>query len=57
MDKTIYQCMKRGDDVNKTLSVVHYADTEVEGIAWLEKNGGGVYHNQLRGFKFEVKPK
>jgi len=55
MGETIYQCCKCGKDVNKTLSVVHCADTEAEALKWLEDNGGGVYRNILHRIKFEVK--
>jgi len=54
---TIYECCKAGKDVNKTLKVVHNANTELNAIDWLEKNGGGVYRNALHKFQFTVKGK
>jgi len=53
---TIYQCLKRGPDVNKSLILKHEADTQKEAVEWLEKNGGGVYRNILHNLQYEVKP-
>ena len=53
---TVYQCCKQGKDVNKTLTVIHCADTEREAIEWLEKNDGGIYRNILHNFQFYVAP-
>ena len=53
--KTVFECHKEAKDVNKSLRLVHYAETETQAIAWLEKNGGGVYRNTLHNFSMEVK--
>lgn len=53
-ESTIYQCCKRGSDVNKSLIPVHNAQTQQDAIKWLECNGGGVYHNLLHNFSLEV---
>ena len=55
-NQTIYHCCQQGKDVNKTLSVVHYADTEALAIKWLEQHGGGIYRNSLHNFQFRVDP-
>lgn len=54
--QTIYQCCQKGKDVNQSLSITHYADTEKEAITFLENNGGGVYRNTLHNFQFTVHP-
>lgn len=55
---TIYQCLKRDDRYTPPLmSVMHEASSEREAIAWLEKNGGGIYRNLLHGFDCEVRVK
>ena len=54
---TIYECYKNGKDVNKSLQLVHHAQTEALAIEWLEKNGGGNYKNVLHNFQFYVTPK
>jgi hypothetical protein len=36
---------------------MHEASSEREAIAWLEKNGGGIYRNLLHGFDCEVRVK
>ena len=55
---TIYQCLKRDDRCTPPLmSVMHEASSEREAIAWLEKNGGGIYRNLLHRFDCEVRVK
>jgi hypothetical protein len=53
---TVYHCCKRLKDVNGTLDVVHYANSEKEAVEWLENNGGGVYKNTLHNFEMNVAP-
>jgi hypothetical protein len=48
--KTCYECCFQGKDINKTLEVVHYAKTEAEAMAWLDKNKTGVYRNSINHF-------
>ena len=53
---TIYQCLKRDDRYTPPImSVMHEASSGREAIAWLEKNGGGIYRNLLHGFDCEVR--
>jgi len=54
--KTTYECCTEGKDVNRTLSVIHYANSSSEALLWLENNGGGVYRNTLHNYQFHVKP-
>jgi len=54
---TIHECCKPYKDVNKTTSIVHYAQTTKEAIEWLESNGGGIYKNTLHKYQFDVAAK
>lgn len=51
---TVFQCCQRGKDVNKTLSIVHCAQSERLAIDWLQRHGGGVYRNTLHNFQTNV---
>lgn len=47
----VCQCLQRDTRYTPALlTVVHEAPTEREAIAWLERNGGGVYRNLLHNF-------
>jgi hypothetical protein len=56
-NQTIYECCKRGEDVNQTPFVIGYADTQREAIEYLENNGGGIYRNALHRFRIYINPK
>lgn len=54
---TIYQCLKRDTRyIPPVLRVVHEAQTEMDAIAWLEHNGGGLVRVVHRVALF-VRPK
>ncbi len=53
---TIYQCCRKGKDVENTPLPVHCEPTQVEAIKWLEENGGGIYRNILHNIQFTVNP-
>ena len=54
MNQTVHECCVMGKDVNRSLSVVHYANSSSDAMSWLENNGGGVYKNVLHNYQFYV---
>ena len=49
--KTIHECC------TKDKTPLYYAETTVKAIDWLEKIGGGIYHNTLHNLEVPISGK